>query len=92
MEIPDPSQFHFPSVDPHSEKGKEELDSLFPPSQIHNLQVFTNPLLPEEVKAEALQIGGSSLFSSHIPFTCRVPSFIPNLHMQIHLSLSFLYF
>ena len=28
-------------------------------------QVFTNPLLSKEVKAEALQTGNSSLFSAH---------------------------
>ena len=61
-----------PAFDPHSEKGKEELDSLFTPSQVENFQVFTNPMLSEEVKAEALQTSSSSLFSSHIPFTGRV--------------------
>ena len=72
LEIPESSQFLPPAFDPHSKKGKEELDSLFTPSQVENFQVFTNPLLSEEVKAEAVQTGSSSLFSSHIPFTGRV--------------------
>ena len=54
LEIPESSQFLLPAFDPHSEKGKEELDSLFTPSQVENFQFFTNPLLSEEVKAEAL--------------------------------------
>ena len=62
LEIPESSQFMFPAFDPHSEKGKEELDSLFTPSQVENFQVFTNPLLSEEVKAGALQTGSSYLF------------------------------
>ena len=69
LEIPKSSQFLFPAFDPHSEKGKEELDSLFTPSQVEDFQVFTNPLLSEEVKAEALQTGSPFLFTSHIPFT-----------------------
>ena len=54
LEIPESSFFPIPSFDPHSEKGKEELDMLFTPSQIDNFQVFTNPLLSEESKLEAL--------------------------------------
>ena len=73
MEIHESSFFPVPSFDAHSKKGKEELDLLFTPSQIDNFQVFTNPLLHEEVKLEALQISGSSLFSSHIPFASKVP-------------------
>ena len=72
LEIPESSQFLLPAFDPHSEKGKEELDSLFTPSQVENFQVFTNPLLSEEVKAEALQTGSSSLFLAHIPFIGKV--------------------
>ena len=72
LEIPESSQFLLVAFDPHSKKGKEESDSLFNPSQVENFQVFTNPLLSEEVKAEALQTSSSYLFSSHIPFTGRV--------------------
>ena len=73
MEIPEYSSIPIPSFDPHSEKGKEELDLLFTPSQIDNFCVFTNPLLSEKVKLEALQIGASSLFSTHIPFVKTIP-------------------
>ena len=59
-------------------KGKEELDLFFTPSQVYNFRVFTNPLLPEEVKVEALQTSGSSLFSSHIPFASKIPLHQPN--------------
>ena len=72
MEILESSQFLLLAFDPHSEKGKEELDSLFTPSQVENFQVFTNPLFSEEVKVEALQTGSSSLFSAYIPFTGKV--------------------
>ena len=78
LEIPESSFFLVPSFDPHSEKGKEELDRLFTPSQIDNFQVFTNPLLSEEVKLEALQTGASSLLSAHIPFVKTVPVNQPN--------------
>ena len=54
LEIPEPSQFLFPSIDPQSKNGKEELHFLFPASQIDNFQVFTNRLLSEEVKDESL--------------------------------------
>ena len=73
LEIPKSSFFHVPSFEPHSEKGKQELDLLFTPSQIDNFQVFINHLLSEEVKLEALQTGASYLFSSHIPFANTVP-------------------
>ena len=79
LEIHESSSFPVPSFDPHSEKGKEELDLLFTPSQIDNFQVFTNPLLSEEVKLEALQEGASSLFSSHIPFVNTILVNQPNL-------------
>ena len=62
LEIPKYSSIPIPSFNPHSEKGREELDLLFTPSQIDNLCIFTNPLLSEEVKLEALQTGASSLF------------------------------
>ena len=78
LEILESSFFPVPSFDPHSEKGKEELDLLFTPSQIDNFQVFTNPLLSEEVKIEALQTGVSSLFSTHIPFVKTIPVNHPN--------------
>ena len=71
--IPESSSIHVPSFDPHLEKGKEELDLLFTPSQIDNFQVFTNPLLSEKVKLEALHTGVSSLFSTHIPFVKTIP-------------------
>ena len=78
LEIPESSFFPIPSFDPHSEKGKEGLDLLFTPSQIDNFQVFTNPLLSEEVKLEALQTGASSLFSTHIPSVKTIPVNQPN--------------
>ena len=62
LEIPESSFIHVPYFDPHSEKGKEELDLLFTPSRIDNFQVFINPLLSEKVKLEALKIGASCLF------------------------------
>ena len=55
LDIPESSRFLLPSFDPHFEKGKEELDSLFTPSQVENFQVFKNTLLSKEVKDEALQ-------------------------------------
>ena len=55
LEIPESSSIPVPSFDPYFEKGKEELDLLFTPSQIDNFQVFTNPLLSDKVKLEALQ-------------------------------------
>ena len=54
LDIPESSSISVPSFDPHSEKGREELDLLFTPSQIDNFCVFTNPLLSEKVKLEAL--------------------------------------
>ena len=78
LEIAESSSFLVPYFDPHSEKGKEELDLLFTPSQIDNFQVFTNPLLSEEVKLEALQTRASSLFSTHIPFVKTIPVNQPN--------------
>ena len=74
LEIPESSSIPVPSFDPYSEKGKEELDMLFTPSQIDDFQVFTNPLLSEKVKLEALQTGASSLFSTHIPFVKTIPA------------------
>ena len=68
MEILESSQFLLLAFDPHSEKGKEELDSFFTPSQVEDFQVFTNTLLFKEVKAEALQTGIPFLFTYHIPF------------------------
>ena len=78
LEIPESSSIPIPSFDPHSEKGKEELDLLFTPSQIDNFQVFTNSLLSEEVKIEALQTGNSSLFSTHVSFVKTIPVNQPN--------------
>ena len=79
LEILESSQFLLPTFDPHSEKGKEELDSLFTPSQFEYFQVFTNPLLYEEVKAKALQIDNHFLFTSHIPFTEKVLPYQPKI-------------
>ena len=73
MEIPEYSSIPVPSFDPHLEKGREELDLLFTPSQIDNFRVFTNRLLSEKVKLEALQIEASSLFSTHIPLVKTIP-------------------
>ena len=73
LEIPKSSSIPIPSFDPHSEKGREELDLLFTPSQIDNFRVFTNPLLSKKVKLAALYIGASSLFSTHIPFVKTIP-------------------
>ena len=73
LEIPESSSIPVPSLNPHSEKGREELDLLFTPSQIDNFRVFTNPLLSEKVKLQALQMGASSLFSSHIPLVKTIP-------------------
>ena len=55
LEILDPSQFVSPSTNPQAKKGKEEQDLSFHVTQIYSFQVFTNPLLSEEVKAESLQ-------------------------------------
>ena len=60
LEILESSFIPVPSFNPHSEKGREELDLLFTPSQIDNFRVFTNPLLSEKVKLEAFQTGASS--------------------------------
>ena len=60
-------------MNPHSEKGREELDLLFTPSQVDNFQVFTNPLLSEKIKLEALQTGTTSLSSIHTPLVKTVP-------------------
>ena len=73
LEIPESSSILVPFFDTHSEKGREELDLLFTPSQIDNFRVFTNPLLSEKVKLEALQTGSSSLFSAHIPLGKTIP-------------------
>ena len=78
LEIPESSFSLVPSFDPHSEKGKEELDLLFTLSQIDNFQVFTNPFLSKDVKIEVLQIGASYLLSSHISFVKTVPVNHPN--------------
>ena len=73
LEIPEYSSIRVPSFDPHSEKGREELDLLFTPSQIDNFRVFTNPLLSEKVKLEALQTGPSSFSSTYIPLVKTIP-------------------
>ena len=73
LEIPESSSIPVPSFNPHSEKGKEELDLLFTPSQVDNFRIFTNHLLSEKVKLEALQTGASSLFSTHIPLVKTIP-------------------
>ena len=55
LEIPEDASFPIPSLNPQSEKGREELDLLFTPSQVNNFWVFTNPLISEQVKLEALK-------------------------------------
>ena len=77
LEILESLFFLVPSFDPHSEKGKEEFDLLFTPSQIDNIQVFKSPLLSEEVKLEALHTR-ASLLSAHIPFVKTIPVNQPN--------------
>ena len=54
LEIPESISFPVPSLNPHLEKGREELDLLFTPSQVYNFWVFTNPFISEKVKLEAL--------------------------------------
>ena len=78
LKIPESSSIPVPSLNPHSEKRREELDLLFTPSQIDNFRVFTNPLLSEKVKFEALQIGTSSLVSAHTPLVKTIPLSQPN--------------
>ena len=55
LEIPESASFPSFSLNPQSQKGREELDLLFTPLKVDNLQVFTNPLIPEQVKLEALK-------------------------------------
>ena len=78
LEIPESASFPVPSSNPHSEKGREELDLLFTPSRVDNFQVFTNPLLSEKVKLEALQTGTTSLYSIHTPLVKTIPVNQPN--------------
>ena len=73
LEIPEYASIPVPPLNPHSEKGREELDLLFTPSQIDNFRVFTNPLLSEKVKLEALQTGTSSLVSANTPVAKTIP-------------------
>ena len=68
LEIPESASVPVPSLNPHSEKGREELDFLFTPSQVYNFRVFTNPLISEQVKLEALQTP-----SIHTPLVKIVP-------------------
>ena len=73
LEIPESVSFLVPSLNPHSEKGREELDLLFTPSQVNNFRVFTNPLISEQVKLEALKNP-----SIHTPLVKTVPVNQPN--------------
>ena len=73
LEIPDPSQFVSHSTDPQAKKGKEEQNLSFPVTKIEKFQVFTNPLLSEEVKDESLHTRGFPQCSPYIALTSRVP-------------------
>ena len=59
LEIPEAASFPIPSLNPQSEKGREELDLLFTPLKVDNLRVFTNPLIPEQVKLESRSLGST---------------------------------
>ena len=78
LEIPESASFPVPSLYPYSEKGREELDSLFTPSQVDNFRVFTNPLISEKVKLEALKTP-----SIHTPLVKTIP-----VNQPIHGTLS----
>ena len=55
LEIPEATPFPTPSSNTQSGKGSEESDLLSTPLKFEKLQVFTNPLIPEQVKLEALK-------------------------------------
>ena len=55
LEIPEATSFPSPFINPQSGKGGEESDLLSTPLKFEKLQVFTNPLIPEQVKLEALK-------------------------------------